>query len=129
MKLEYHRGEPVPQDAQYLTFRKWTELMVKQVMEEYECDREGALMCLGVKRWADYHILPLVQAGVQPSHTIIKSIHKVCNHGYINYLRREFLVATHGDGELIPTGYDLEGKKIPYTFRISTRRSQTGGKA
>ena len=130
MKLEYRDDTVWADEAVYLTYRKWRELMTKQLMDEYDCDRADAELCLGVARWCDRLILPLVRAAVPPSHTIIKSIAKECGKPYVCFLQREFFAATHGEGELIPLGYDLEGMKIQKTFNVSRpRRSRTGGKS
>ena len=117
-KLEFIDGTPAT--PPYLTFRMWQRLMVKQMVAEYECEVEDALLCLDRKRWVDNHVRPLMRIGEQPSIAVLKSM--VSQGLSLGQLQREFAGYNGLEKPFIPEYVDLQGRVIKRIFNVSRPR-------
>lgn len=118
--------EPVLPGHVYLTYRKWYEMMIRDLCERYECEPQNAAICVNNKRWFDNHVEPLMKAGIKPSPCVVKSMAKNC--GYSVRQLQQMFWSWHGE-EFIPEGYGLDGVKIQHSFKISSPRRKRTAKS
>jgi hypothetical protein len=96
-----------------LTFRQWQDQTIQALVDRYGCTRDEAAKCCDNWRWYKEHVQPAMKEGERPNEDVAKSLVDHCPYAP-RQLEREFL--SYGFENFWPLGYDMQGRKIQYTF-------------
>ena len=94
------------------TFAQWQDEEVSALRSKYPRLTEiAAREHCDERRWTERHILPAMQAGERPSHTVAKSIAARCTYSPLQ-LAKIWRGLYQQEGLFWPSGFDYEGRKV-----------------